>query len=88
MKAPELSPEIIFVSTTKIGENTTNILTAFFQNAFTLWHIKRNIYIRKTEFTSHLFFYSLEMQRRLMQTKLHKKFFNSVCKETTHNLEK
>ena len=30
------------------GRNTTNVLNFFFQNKFTTWQIKLNIYIRKT----------------------------------------
>ena len=39
--------------TTKIGENTSNILNCLFQNKLTLYHIKLNIFIWKTKFTSH-----------------------------------
>ena len=38
---------------TKIGGNLTNILNCYFQNKFTLWHIRLNIYIWKTKFTSN-----------------------------------
>ena len=42
----------IFVSTTKIGKNASNILNCiFFQNKLTLYHIKLYIYIQKTNFT-------------------------------------
>ena len=51
--ATKLQPWIIFVSATKIGRNTTNILNCYFQNKFTLWHIRLNIYIWKTKFTSN-----------------------------------
>ena len=39
MKAPELSQEIIFASSTKIGGNTTNILDSYFLKCiYTLAH--------------------------------------------------
>ena len=41
------------MSAIKIGGNTTNILNCYFQNKFTLWHIRLNIYIWKTKFTSN-----------------------------------
>ena len=41
------------MSATKIDRNTTNILNWYFQNKFTLWHIRLNIYIWKTKFTSN-----------------------------------
>ena len=42
------------MSVTKIDGNTTKILNCFFfQNKFTLWHIRINIYIWKTTFSSH-----------------------------------
>ena len=41
----KLETKVIYVSTTKIGENTTNILKLLFYNKFTICHIKLNIYI-------------------------------------------
>ena len=38
---------------TKISGKITNVLNCFFQNKFTNWHIMLNIYIRKTNFSSH-----------------------------------
>ena len=46
------------MSATKIGGNTTNILNCYFQNKFTLWHIRLNIYIWKTKFTSNKQYFS------------------------------
>ena len=37
----------------KQAETQTKILNCFFQNKFTLWHIRLNIYIWKTQFSSH-----------------------------------
>ena len=47
------------MSATKISENTTNILNCYFQNKFTLWHIRLNTYIWKTKFTSNKQFFSV-----------------------------
>ena len=41
------------MSATKKEGNTTNILNCFFQNKFTSWHIKLDVYICITKFTSH-----------------------------------
>lgn len=41
----ELKPQIIFVFSIKIGENTTIILEHFFHDQFKPWHIKLAIYI-------------------------------------------
>ena len=41
------------MSTTEIGRSTTNILNCYFQNKFTFWHIRLNIYKWKTKFTSN-----------------------------------
>ena len=40
------------MSTTKIDGNTNNILTPIFKNNFTLWHVRLNICIWKTNFFS------------------------------------
>ena len=46
--------KIIFVSTTKIGENKTNIFKiAVFHNKFKLCHIKPNTSIYETKFASN-----------------------------------
>ena len=50
--------KLFFLSTTKIGGNTTNILNCYFQNKFTLWPISLNIYIWKTKFTSNKQYFS------------------------------
>ena len=51
---------------------------AIFQNEFTFWCLKLNIYIQKTKFTSqkqHLFdLFSIEMQMKQLQIN-----FYSVC---------
>ena len=51
-------------------------LTAIFQIKFTLWYI------------IHVVFSSLKMQRRLIQTKVHFKCFESVRIETSHKPSK
>ena len=56
-------------------------------NKFTLWHIRRNIYIWKTKFSSHnqyLFgLLSSRNAKRLVETKAHYIFCYSVWKETS-----
>ena len=57
------------MSATKIGGNTTNILNCYFQNKFTLWHIRLNIYIWKTKFTSNKqYFFGLLFSRNAKKT--------------------
>ena len=63
------------MSATKIGENTTNILTTIFQTKFTLWQIKLNICMSEIKFTSH-------------QQYLFGCLFFPVSKETTHKPSK
>ena len=46
------------MSAENVGRNTTNILNCYFQNKFTLWHIRLNIYIWKTKFTSNKQYFS------------------------------
>ena len=68
----------LFVSTTKIGKNTTNILKLLF--FVTFCHIKPNIYIQKTKFASHKQYLFL-----LLISRNEKKDFNWP-KYTTHFL--
>ena len=77
------------MSTTKRGRNTTNTLNCYFsQYKFSLWHIRLNMYVSKTKFTSYkqcfLVFPSLEMQSRLMQSKVYDKLYYSVSTEASH----
>ena len=41
------------MSATKIGGNKNIVNCFFFQNKFIIWSLKLNVYIWKTEFTSH-----------------------------------
>ena len=79
------------MTATKVNGNTTDILkctetqstiqSASFQNKFTLWYIKLNMYI-----CIYSVSYSLEMQRRFKQTKVYYNVF-SLClkkKKTSH----
>ena len=72
----------------KTPKTTAGILAAVFKDMSTLRHIKVSIYIWKTKSTSHkqyfLVFFSLEMQIRLIQTKVYCQVFYSGWKETTH----
>ena len=47
LKEPRNHNKIIFASATKIGENTTNALTAIFQTKFTFLSIKLNTYTKE-----------------------------------------
>ena len=61
----------------------------FFQNKFSTWQIKLNIYIRKTNLfliKVSIWFY-LEMQRRFIETKLYK-FFHFIWKGTAYKPSK
>ena len=62
--------------------------TTMFQTKFTFWHIKLNICMQEINFfffINHicLVVSSLEIQRRLIQIKVHYKFFHSVSNEPT-----
>ena len=77
------------MSITKRGRNTTNTLNCYFsQYKFSLWHIRLNMYVSETKFTSYkqcfLVFPSLEMQSRLMQSKVYNKLYYSVSTEAYH----
>ena len=57
------------MSAAKISRNTTNILNCFFQNEFTLWHIRLNIYKWKTKFTPYKqYFLGLLFSRNAKKT--------------------
>ena len=74
--------------TTKIGENTSNIFNYFFQNKLTLYHIKLNIFIWKTKFTSHeQYLFVPLLFRNLKMTNTDQIMYRlsySVWKVTTH----
>ena len=58
------------MSAKKIGGNTTKILNCYmFRNKLPLWHIRLNIYIWKTEFTSNKeYFFGLLFSRNAKKT--------------------
>ena len=79
--------KIIFVSATKKGENAFNILNCYFSKYYILSH-KLNIYVWETKFllliyNISLIFSSIEMQRRLTQTKLYYKLSKKKRQFTT-----
>ena len=77
----------MFVTATKIGENTTNILNYFFQNKFALCHIKPNIYKSKTKFASHKqYLLSLLHSRNSKKTDVYYTFFTVSEKKQLTNL--
>ena len=82
MKAPELSQEIIFASSTKIGGNNQHFRQLFFKKHLHFGTSNEISTLGKLNLilinSIYLFFYSLKMQKRLIQTKVHKKIFNSV----------
>ena len=68
------------MSTTKVGENITNILKLLF---FTInLHFVVSKQISRTS-SVYLVFLPLEVQRRLQQTKVYHEFSHFVWKETT-----
>ena len=79
------------MSAAKIGGNTTILLfwTTIFQNRFTLWHIRLNIYIWKTKFSSHKqYLFDLLLSRNVNKTHTDQsnqsdKLFYSVWNETS-----
>lgn len=76
--------KIFFCSLRRYVKTQTAFWSAPFHNKFTL-------YTQKNKFTSHkqyLFFSSLEIQRKLVQTKRYHNCFYSVLKETTHKHSK
>ena len=82
--------KVIFVSATKIGENTTNILKLLFfiVNLHSVTSNQISTYRKlNLPLTSsiYLVFLPLEMQGRLKQTKVYHMFFYFAWKEMTHN---
>ena len=81
--------KVIFVSATKIGENTTNILKLLFFTMnlhFVTWNQlstfrKLNLPLIRSVYFA---FFPIEMQKRLEQTKVYHAFSHFVWKETTH----
>ena len=76
------------MSTTKIDENTTNIFYWFFsEKKNTLWLIKLNVYVQKTNFTSqkqYLFGFLFSRNARKTPTdQIHYNFF-LLWKQTSH----
>ena len=81
------------MSATKIGGNTNNILNLFFQNKFTLWHIRLYIYRCKTKciFYKQYFFCSSLLDKckeDWCRPKHPTSFPCSVSKEASHKLLK
>ena len=78
----------MFVSATKIGENTTNILNYYVQTKFTLWHIKLNICQQEIKFPSHKqYLFGRLFSRNAKKThtdQITLQVFILVSKETTH----
>ena len=87
--ATKLQTEVIFVSATKIGKNTTNILKLLFF-IISLHFVTSNQISTYRELNSSLtssiyfVFLPLEMQKRLEQTKVYHTFSYFVWKETSH----
>ena len=77
----------------KQAETQPTFETATFQIKFTLLHIRLNIWIWKTKFTSYkqyfffLVFPSWEMERRPIQTKVYNKLFYPVSKEASQTFK-
>ena len=70
--------------------NNRRFYAAVFRNKFTLWHVRLNIYIWKIKFSSHkqcLVFSSLEMQRRLILTKVYYKHFYCLKRKVSQTLK-
>ena len=63
-------------------ETQSTFWIAIFENKFTLWHIRLNIYILKTKFSSHnQYLFGLLFSRNAKETR---KLCYSVWKETSH----
>ena len=71
------------MSTKKIGGNTTNILNCYFFCTLDWISTCGKVNFLPTKST-YLIFFSLRMQRRLMQTKVYHEPFYSVWKETSY----
>ena len=73
---------VVFVTDRKIGENSQHFKAAVFHNESTLCHVKPNIYVEKTKFSSHnqyLFrLLSSRNAKRIEQTKVYHTFFYFV----------
>ena len=80
------------MSATKIGENTTNILTTIFQTKFTLWQIKLNICMYEIKFTFHKqYLFGRLFSRHAKKTHTDQstlQLLSSVSKETTRKPSK
>ena len=91
--APKLQPKIIFVSITKIGENTTNILNCYFsKQIYTLRH-QDNTYAQRIKFTLQeqylldLLFSKNAKETNIDQSILHKSFYSVRQKSTRKPLK-
>ena len=81
--------KVVFVSTTKIGKNTTNILKLLFFIINLLFVLSNQLSTYQKlilHLTSSVYFvfFPLEMLNRLKQTKVYHTFSHFVWKETTH----
>ena len=65
------------MSASKIGKNTTNILTCYFSKwIFTLGHQTKYLHIEKTKFTSHKqYLFGLPFSRNAKKTHTDQSFF-------------
>ena len=65
----------------KQAETQPSFWTAIFQNKFSVCQIRLNVYLQKTNIWN---LSSLEMQRKLIKSKVYNKLFYSVWREGSH----